>query len=693
MARRSPLPFVLTIALAASAAASARGADEVDRPPAAGRVFWLRADLGVTKGLSNLVTAWDDAATSAPCLQSFLTNGLPEWRAAEIGGQPALHFDGNDYLYGKGMPTGSYTQVAVCTVDGLSPENIVVSGFYGHALYVDGSDHARLFHFDSTNGGVFVTSAQPVVAREPVVLVATYDSSTGNGVIFQDGVAVGHGNDGRHGNRDSNVLLGSYAFRNFLVGSIAEVVTYDHVLDGRELVELQQYLLRRYHGDAPRVHVAKMPASGQVLQRDANDEAAAVVRGEVASEGYDSAVLEIARDGDVVDTRRHALHYAGGRAPFAFAPMLQSGLHDYIVSLYLEQGVTRRLVARAENVCVGDVWLVNGQSNAAAGDYGCEQRANAECQNRWVRSFGTASVRGDVGLDLHWDVADGETYLWHASVGQWAIRMGQVLAHKHGIPIGLINGAVGGTSITLHQRDPNDPMNLATIYGRMLFRATQAEVAASAKAMIWYQGESDHDDATTWYSDWQSLRAAWALDYPALQHVYVFQIRDDCTGGGQPIREIQRELIDLEPDVSVMSTTAAPYHDGCHFQYLGYRELGERMARLLGVDFYGSLDKKEIDAPNLLAARWKGTSRRLIELEFRDPNDALVFESGAEKDVFTDDGVAATGAVVIGNKVYVLLAGPSSAATVSYNGHALDGPWLKNGRGVGALAFFAVKIR
>jgi hypothetical protein len=692
MARRSPLPFVVPIVLAVSAAA--RGADDLDRPPAAGRVFWLRADLGVAKGLSNLVTAWDDAATLSPCLGSFLTNGLPEWREAEIGGQPALHFDGNDYLYGRGMPTGSYTTVAVCALDDPAPGNIVLSGFYGHALYVGGSDLARLFHFDAANGGVFVTSARPAAAHEPVVLVATYDASTGDGTIFQDGVAVGHGNDGKVGNGDSTVLLGSYAFKDFLQGSIAEVVTYDRVLDGRELDELQQYLLRRYLGDAPRVRVAKMPASGQVLQRDVNDEAAAVVRGEVASDGYDSAVLEIARDGDVVDTLRHTLNYAGGRASFAFAPKLQSGLHDYIVSLYLERGVERSLVARAENVCVGDVWLVNGQSNAAAADWACEQRANADCQNRWVRSFGTASKRGDVGQDLHWDVADGETYLWHASVGQWAIRLGQMLSHRNGIPIGLINGAVGGTSITEHQRDPNDPMNLATIYGRMLFRATQAEVAASAKAMIWYQGESDFDDATTWYSNWQSLRAAWAQDFPALQHVYVFQIRCDCTGGGQPVREIQRELIDLETDVSVMSTTAAPDHDGCHFRYLGYRELGERMARLLDRDFYGSHDTKEIEAPDILSAQWRGgTGHQRIVLTFRDPKDMLVLEPGAERDFFTDDGVPVAYASANGNKVVLILARPSSATTISYAGHPLDGPWLENSRGVGALTFFGVAIQ
>ena len=279
-------------------------------------------------------------------------------------------------------------------------------------------------------------------------------------------------------------------------------------------------------------------------------------------------------------------------------------------------------------------------------------------------------------------------------MGQWAIRMGQVLANRWDVPIGIVNGAVGGTSIKLHQRDKRDPANLATIYGRLLYRAANAGVQDTARAMIWYQGESDLDDGDGWYFWWRRLRAAWAQDFPALQQVYVFQIRGDCNGGGGfPVREAQRQLVDLEPGTQVMSTTAVPQHDGCHFHYLGYRELGDRIARLLGRDFYGATDTKQIDAPNLLGAYWIGGKHRKIGLEFRDANDAMAFEAGAENDFFTDDRVSITSAYVFGNKVLLVLSGPSGSSTISYAGHALDGPWLKNGKGVGALTFFGIPIQ
>jgi hypothetical protein len=271
--------------------------------------------------------------------------------------------------------------------------------------------------------------------------------------------------------------------------------------------------------------------------------------------------------------------------------------------------------------------------------------------------------------------------------------MGQEIVNRWDVPIGIVNGALGGTTIAEHQRDPNDPWCLATIYGRMLFRVANAGVQETARALIWYQGESDKDDGAGWLAGWQKLRAAWALDFPGLQHVYVFQVRDDCSGGGMPVREVQRELIDQYTDTTVMSTTAAPQHDGCHFRYLGYRELGERMARLLGRDFYGAKDRSGIEAPNILDAHWVNAFHRRILLEFRDAKDALVFDSGAEKNFFTDDGVAITRSFVLGNKVWLALAGPSTSATISYAGHAFDGPWLKNGRGIGALAFFGVPIQ
>jgi hypothetical protein len=178
-----------------------------------------------------------------------------------------------------------------------------------------------------------------------------------------------------------------------------------------------------------------------------------------------------------------------------------------------------------------------------------------------------------------------------------------------------------------------------------------------------------------------------------MKQIYLFQIRDNCGGGGRPIREAQRELIDNSINTYVMSTTAAPFHDGCHFQYMGYRELGDRIARILGRDFYDSTDTQEIDPPNVQGAAWNDAAHTQILLTMRDPDDRLVFDPGAEANFYTDDGVPVVSGTVNGNTVLLQLAGPSVATVVNYDGHPLDGPWFKNARGVGALTFFGVAIQ
>src|SRR5262245_17551989 len=160
----------------------------------------------------------------------------------------------------------------------------------------------------------------------------------------------------------------------------------------------------------------------------------------------------------------------------------------------------------------------------------------------------------------------------HGSVGAWGLRMAELLEDQYQVPIGLLNGAVGGTSITQHQRNDANPTDLDTIYGRLLLRANASHVATSARAMLWYQGESDGEERDRYKVDWQTLYDSWALDYPALERIYVFQIRKGCGVAFAGVREVLRQLPDQYPDITIMSTDAAPRHDGCHYYYAGYRE-------------------------------------------------------------------------------------------------------------------------
>jgi hypothetical protein len=687
---RLGLPALLALALASPLAAQETSAEEA-WGPSAGRVLWLRADRGVSRSLSNLVGTWRDEQN-----QQVLVNPRggtqPLWRAAAVHGEPALHFDGNDWLAGDGMPGGSCTQVLVCQLD----EPVFAGDHVGLMHTTSGSDleFAGFNRARCRRGSTTATSSVIVQAGRPVILVASYDAVTGALRIHQDGVPVAQAACGRLPLGGAGLSVGGDGLAGGLRGLVAEVMVYDRVLAGVELDLLHDYLRARYaSGSAPSVRFSQAPQPGALLPRSEAGSATARFTGELSGGTWDTLVLETRRDGAPFAVASQPLSYAGGRAGFSIASELHTGLHDWSLSLRVADAGGSRLLEVVPNVVVGDVWLVNGQSNAVAADYHAEHSANAENSSHWVRSFGS-SVAGPESLqDLHWALAEGEDIYEHGAVGAWALRLGYLLQRDQGVPVCLINGAFGGSALIQHLRNDQKPEDLSTIYGRLLQRTAAAGVQSSVRGMLWYQGEADAQFPLDWARQWELLQGAWSLDYPALERVYVLQLRDDCSAGGRELREIQRGLGAPGSRLAVMSTTAVPFHDGCHFRYAGYREIGDRLARVVGRDCYGSLDTQEIDAPNVIEASWDDPAHSRIRLKFQDPDDQLTFQPGAELDFLTEDDVAVLGGTVDGGSVVLQLAATSSTARIHYDGHPLDGPWLINSRGVGALAFANLPVR
>jgi len=385
------------------------------------------------------------------------------------------------------------------------------------------------------------------------------------------------------------------------------------------------------------------------------------------------------------------LSYGGPGAPFTLDEEIAAGLFDHQVTVTLIAGGARTMVRRIESITCGDTYLLDGQSNTVATDYWSEGLAN-QSQSHWIRSFGSSVEGPGVAFDSNWCIADGEGWHEHGTVGAWGLRAAELILAEEGIPIGMINGSVGGTAIVSHLRNDANPTDLTTIYGRLLYRAQLAEIATTARAMLWYQGESDNEAVGPYATRFGTLRDSWLLDYPALEKIYLFQIRKGCGVTYAGVREFHRTAPDIYPDLEVMSTTAAPLHDGCHYYYLGYRELGDRISRLQLRDLYGSTDTQEIDPPNIASAQLIGPANDSILLTFRDPDDSLVFEAGSEAYFLLDDTVTVVSGSVAGNTILLQLSGATTATTISYDGHPGDGPWVRNARGVGALTFFDFPI-
>ncbi|MBC8405149.1 MAG: hypothetical protein H8E15_07980 [Planctomycetes bacterium] len=437
----------------------------------------------------------------------------------------------------------------------------------------------------------------------------------------------------------------------------------------------------------PPLEFTEHPSDWQLYPRDAQNLAEVDIAGTVTEAGWQQILVVGERDDVVYSVQVQDLTYSAGSADFNFEFTIRAELHAYSFKVVLIQGPQYSLVASASNVVAGDAYLMEGQSNAVAWDAYGEGLANHQ-QSPWVRSFGSASARTwDSSHDLKWYQADGETALTSGSIGAWGLRMGRLLVDRTGIPVVIINGAVGATAIKWHLRDDDDPANIHTMYGRLLTRARNAGVADSVRAIIWHQGESDSWYAINYAWKFQQLYRDWLKDYPSVEQVYMFQVRSGCAKVSIGLREVQRRLQDYLPLLQVMSTTAAPSHDGCHFHYAGYHEFGNRIVRLIGRDLYGSTDTQSIDAPNIKSVRYANAAQDALLLTFRDPDDELIIDVGAIDDFELEDGVIALTGTVIGNRILLTLSGPTQSETLAYVGHQLDGPWITNDRGVGALTF------
>ncbi|TAH38094.1 MAG: hypothetical protein EYC70_05585 [Planctomycetota bacterium] len=439
--------------------------------------------------------------------------------------------------------------------------------------------------------------------------------------------------------------------------------------------------------------LTSFPKDLQLYPRDAAGFGAVEVAGSVDSPGYLSADLYVYRDDVLWHSESQPLTYSGGSAPFAMTVSIPAELAEYDFALYAFDGASSDPLDAAQDVVAGDVYLVQGQSNAVAADWAAEDLGNSS-QREWIRSYGTASTTGSSVInDTDWGLAEGERSNQHCTIGQWGLRMAQLLVDKGQIPVCVLNGAVSGTPITYHLRNDADPMNVNTNYGRLLYRAAQAGVQGAAKAILWYQGESDGDRYEAYSINFADLYADWLSDYSAVEKVYVFQIHNGCGAPSQRLRELQRRFDDLYPRVDVLSTTEAPEHDGCHYRYSGYRELGDRAALVLGRDFYASPVTKNIDAPNIDYAYYSTPQQDEITLVFRDPDDTLIWEPGAEARFTLRPVGSVLGGVVSGNSIVLDLGGPATATSISYDYPAGEAAGIVNGRGIGALTFYRARIQ
>lgn len=392
----------------------------------------------------------------------------------------------------------------------------------------------------------------------------------------------------------------------------------------------------------------------------------------------------------------------GPDGTYAFAAKLQPGLIKYRMELGAKSGDQETILRTATNLVCGDAYLIQGQSNALATDTG---EAAPPDPSEWIRTFGSTGGPPERARLARWGNAVWKDREETLQAGYWGMELARRLVASQQIPICIINGAVGGTRIDQHQRNPVDPEDVSTIYGRLLWRVRQARLTHGIRGVLWHQGENDQGaDGPTGRFGWETyqqyfveLSAAWKQDYPNVQHYYVFQIWPKAcamglNGSDNMLREVQRTLPALYSNLSLMSTLGIKPPGGCHYPLEGWAEFARLIQPLIERDHYGRVFPGSITPANLKKAAYAGDTQDVITLEFDQPvlwSDDLVSQ-------FHLDGVAgriASGSVS-GSVLTLRLTAPSPARSITYLDSASWSPdrLLYGANGIAALTFCNVPI-
>jgi len=442
------------------------------------------------------------------------------------------------------------------------------------------------------------------------------------------------------------------------------------------------------------------PVDNQFYARDDHNEGTLYYNGTL-DEPADEVFLKVYADDKPFDSKTAK---PAADKSYTFTVKLKPGMVKYKVEFGTKRGTAEKVLATVNNLVCGDAYLIDGQSNALATDTG--EKSPPETSD-WIRSYGrpdgnAKNTAANLWCNPVWKAEKGEK----AELGYWGMELAKRLVASQKMPVFIINGAAGGTRIDQHQRNNADPTDLTTIYGRMLWRVQQAKLTHGIRAILWHQGENNQGSACpTGDYDWKSyqddfleMSAAWKLDFPNLQHYYVFQIwPNSCSmagngGGGDMIREIQRSLPHLYSNMGVMSTLGIKPPGGCHYPLTGWAEFARLIQPLIERDIYGKKPAESITPPDLKLAYFASAKKDAIILEFDQP--VIWMDSLAGQFYLDGEKGKVVSGTVNGNVVTLKLKEPGTATKITY---LKESQWSQNdlimgANGIAALTFCDVPL-
>jgi sialate O-acetylesterase len=304
-------------------------------------------------------------------------------------------------------------------------------------------------------------------------------------------------------------------------------------------------------------------------------------------------------------------------------------------------------VAVVDNILVGDLWVLAGQSNME----GVADLIDVQQPDPLVHSFDLADRWGVAEEPLHTLVsavdrvhwrnnAQGEPERWTAERLQRYIqerRKGAGLGvpfaiemlKRTGIPVGLIPCAHGGTSMEQWSPSLKDKEG-DSLYGSMLRRVKVT--GGHVRGVLWYQGESDANPkaAPAFLERFESFVRAVRADFddPDLPFYYVQigrHVNDSNVSEWNLVQEAQRKAETRIPHSGMVVAVDSTLDDGIHVSTQDQKRLGRRLADRVCHDLFPRLKNYgELKlGPRPVAAKY---ANGMVKVEFSGVNGRLQSE-------------------------------------------------------------------
>ncbi|MDB2322082.1 tail fiber domain-containing protein, partial [Flavobacteriaceae bacterium] len=321
---------------------------------------------------------------------------------------------------------------------------------------------------------------------------------------------------------------------------------------------------------------------------------------------YSEVYVELYKNNSLLETYNQELSFSSDQASFEINIEINSELSKYSVKTYAINNAEAAMIKESEDIVCGDVFIVQGQSNAEAPSY---NGSSSGYDSDFIRVYANGnSSSSSVINNNQWYYGQGDGNSGtNGNTGQWGLVLAKKLVDELNIPIAIFNGAHGGQPISFFQRPANYQSSTNSNYGRLYYRLNKSGLKTHVRGILWSQGEADSFSGglTTeqYKNEFENLVGFWQEDYPSIEQYYIFQTRDcDCgtsESGRIKIKEAQRQLAVNSDNISIMPTTGMTTHsDNCHYPFTnGYEKFGTRIFKPVLNNIYSVEYSEEINAP------------------------------------------------------------------------------------------------